>query len=208
LILTPARAYSPPALLFRISVVVATVVLAEPSIPWTLDRTVDGLQVAYREVPDSPFHEYRITTRSRLPLERLCDAVWGKNAKVTGDFKKRVIIRESDHERWTYEQVGVPMVTDRDCVMHVQLLQPAPTGRCVVKFETGEDPKFPPDPNFVRVPVVRGSWQLEPMRDGGTAVTYTVYSEPGGAVPALFARGGQRDAAIGFMKTILERASQ
>jgi hypothetical protein len=173
---------------------------------WKQDRPVDGLNVEWREVQDSPFHEYRITTQSTLPLDKLCHAVWGKDAKVAGDFKKRVVIKETDHERWTYEQVGVPLVKDRDCLMHVTLVKPADTGSCEVKFETTTHPDYPPDPNFVRVPTVRGYWSLNPVREGYVSVTYVVYSEPGGAVPALFARGGQRDAAVGFMKTILARA--
>ena len=175
---------------------------------WRQDRKVDSLNVEYREVDGSPFHEYRITTESALPLDKLCNAVWGKNAKVAGDFKKRVIIKETDSERWTYEQVGVPLVKDRDCLMHVTLVKPAETGRCEVKFETTTNPAYPPDPGYVRVPAVRGYWTLNPVREGYVAVTYVVYSEPGGAVPALFARGGQRDAAIGFMKTILARAEE
>lgn len=179
---------------------------AEPS--WRQDRKVDALDVEWREVKDSAFHEYRITTESALPLGRLCDAVWGKNAKVAGDFKKRVVIKETDTERWTYEQIGVPLVKDRDCLMHVTLARPVESGRCEVRFETFTDPAYPEDPSFVRVPVVRGHWVLEPKREGYVAVTYVVYSEPGGSVPAIFARGGQRDAAIGFMRTILARAGQ
>jgi hypothetical protein len=166
------------------------------------------MRVEYREVEGSPFHEYRITTDSTLSLVRLCEAVWGRNAKVSGDFKKRVVIRETLDERWTYEQVRVPVVQDRDCLMHVQLLVPAESGRCEVRFETVTDANYPPDPSFVRVPAVRGYWSLTPVRDGHVSVTYVVYSEPGGAVPAIFARGGQRDAAVGFMKTILARASE
>ena len=189
---------------FVLAVAAPLSLLAEQA--WRQDRKVDGLNGEYREVKDSPFHEYRVTTESKVPLEKLCHAVWGKDAKVAGDFKKRVVIRETENERWTYEQVGVPLVTDRDCLMHVTLVQPAETGRCEVKFETTTHADYPPEPGFVRVPAVRGYWQLNPVREGYVAVTYVVYSEPGGAVPALFARGGQRDAAVGFMKTILARA--
>jgi hypothetical protein len=192
------------------TVLVAAVVISSPLLAasaWIYDRDVDGVKVEWREVDGSPFHEYRLTTDSALPLTKLCDAVWGKNAKITGDFKKRVVIKETDTERWTYEQVKVPLVTDRDCIMYVKLVTPAESGKCVVRFDTATHPDYPPDPSFVRVPAVRGYWLLEPLREGHVNVTYVIYSEPGGAVPALFARGGQRDAAIGFMKNILARAS-
>lgn len=173
---------------------------------WRQDKPVGNVKVEWREVPSSPFHEYRLTTHSALPLEKLCNAVWGKDAKVTGDFKKRVIIRETETERWTYEQVKVPLVTDRDCLMHVKLVTPASEGRCVVRFGTVTHPDYPEDPQFVRVPNVRGYWLLEPVQSGHVSVTYVIYSEPGGAVPAVFARGGQRDSAVNFMQAILARA--
>lgn len=203
----PGR-YGPHALSPYRLVLVLVAVPALADQPWKADRKVDGITVEHRAVDGSAFHEYRVTTESALPLAKLCHAVWGKDAKVTGDFKKRVVIKETQTERWTYEQVGVPLVSDRDCLMHVTLVAPAETGRCEVKFETTTDPAYPPDPSFVRVPVVKGFWTLEPMQSGHVSVTYVVYSEPGGAVPALFARGGQRDAAVGFMKTILARATE
>ena len=92
--------------------------------------------------------------------------------------------------------------------MHVKRVTGADAGRCVVRFDTVTDLRYPPDPAHVRVPTVRGYWLLEPVREGHVSVTYVIYSEPGGAVPALFARGGQRDAAVGFMKSILARASE
>ncbi|MBL8951010.1 MAG: hypothetical protein JNK82_09555 [Myxococcaceae bacterium] len=173
---------------------------------WKQDKPVGGVKVEWREVPSSPFHEYRLTAESKQPLDKLCDAVWGKDAKVTGDFKKRVIIKETDTERWTYEQVKVPLVTDRDCIMHVKLETPASEGRCVVRFDTQEHPDYPPDKHHVRVPTVRGYWELTALRPGQVTVTYVIYSEPGGAVPAVFARGGQRDSAVNFMQAILARA--
>ncbi len=188
-----------------LSAVVASAPLFADS-GWKQDRQVGPVKVEWREVQDSPFHEYRLTTESTLPLDKLCDAVWGKDAKVTGDFKKRVIIKETDTERLTYEQVKVPLVTDRDCIMHVKLVTPATEGRCVVRFDTTTHPDYPVDPQYVRVPRVRGYWLLEPVREGHVSVTYVIYSEPGGAVPAVFARGGQRDSAINFMQAILARA--
>ena len=45
-----------------------------------------------------------------------------------------------------------------------------------------------------------------PVEGGKVPVSYVVYSEPGGGVPASMARGGQRDAAVDVLKMILARA--
>jgi hypothetical protein len=198
--------------LSRFPVAVAFVVLAvpdafaEPPPAWTLDRIADGMRVDLRQVPGSSFQEVRITTQSALPLRALCDAVWGKGAKLSGDFLKRVVISETDSDRWTYEQVRVPFVSNRDMVMHVKLDDAVDQGRCEVDFQTGEHKDWPADKDFVRLRAVRGHWTLKQQHDGTTAITYLIYSDPGGAVPAFLARGGQRDAAVSFMKTILARA--
>ena len=187
-------------------VVLPSLCLAAPPAPWTLFRVVDGLKVELRDVSGSHFEEIRVTAHSRLPLPALCDAVWGKGAKATGDFKKRVVISESETERWTYEQIRLPVVSDRDCVMHVELLQPAESGRCEVRFRSAKHKDYPPALGHERVGAVRGQWTLVPDAKGEVDVTYVVYSEPGGAIPPLFAKGGQRDAAVSFMKQILKRA--
>ncbi len=182
--------------------------LAEPPAAWKTDSTEGGVKVERRAVAGSSFEEVRLTTSSDESLQALCDAVWAKDVgtKLEGDFKKRVVIEETPTERWTYEQIHVPVVTDRDYVMRVRLLQSASSGHCEVSFETAPHAGYPEAPGHVRLKSVRGHWWLEPLANGQVSIVYQVYSDPGGSVPAFLARGSQRDAAVGFLKTILARA--
>jgi hypothetical protein len=167
------------------------------------------MKVELRKVPGSKFDEVRVSTTSGSSLASLCDAVWGKGLsgkKPEGAFKKRVVLKETEHERWTYEQIRVPVVADRDYVIRVKRVHDAPSGQCEVAFDTQEDPRYPPDADHVRIPSIRGTWKLVPNASGKVDISYVVYSDPGGSVPALLARGGQRDAAVGFLKVILARA--
>jgi hypothetical protein len=177
--------------------------------PWRADGTVGGMKVELREVEGSKFDEVRVTTTSTVGLQKLCDAIYAKNvgAKAEGNFKKRVVLRETETERWTYEQIAVPVVSDRDYVVHVRLVQPASSGRCEVDFQSEDDPAYPPAAGHVRLKSVRGHWLVLPVEGGGVSVAYTVFSDPGGAVPAFLAKGSQRNAAVDFMKTILARAT-
>jgi len=196
----------------RVSMVVGLFALSASAEPpaWKLDRVEDGIRVEARDVPGSSFAELRLSIDSAESLGSLCDAVWAKNVgtKLEGDFKKRVVIREDDHERWTYEQIRAPVVSDRDYVMKVTLLSPASSGRCEVAFETVKDPAYPPTEDHVRLTAVRGHWWLTPSESGKVKVTYQLFSDPGGSVPAFLAKGGQRSAAIDFFKTILSRAKK
>jgi hypothetical protein len=181
---------------------------ADSSPAWHLDGIYDGVQVDRREVPSSSFDELRLSIFSSSDIQRLCDAVYppALSTKLERHFKKQVLLRETPTERWTYEQVSVPVFSDRDYVMHVKLEQPASSGHCSVAFQTEDDAAHPPVPGFVRIPAIRGHWDIFPVAPGKLSVQYRIYSEPGGGVPAFLARGGQRSSAIEFMKIILGRA--
>ncbi|MGH2396898.1 MAG: hypothetical protein ACRDFW_07900 [bacterium] len=51
-------------------------------------------------------------------------------------FKLRRVIKESNDERWTYEQVTVPIVADRDYTMYARRLHEPDSGLCQVFLET------------------------------------------------------------------------
>lgn len=175
---------------------------------WRPAGNVDGFKVEARDVAGSPFEEVKVSSLVAQPLASLCDAVWGRDVKLDGRFKKRVVIRESDTDRWTYEQVRVPVVTDRDLVIHTQLVAAAQSGRCEVEFESATDPGYPRRSDHVRVGKVHGHWTLEPTSGGKVAMTYVIYSEPGGHLPAFLAKRGLRNAAVDFVKLILSRAGK
>lgn len=181
----------------------------DPAPAWHADGMVDGVLIERRSAPGSHFDELRLSTFSSLSLQRVCDAIYPVRLPSTPErrFRKQVLLRETGSERWTYEQISVPIVSDRDYVMHVKLEQSAASGHCSVLFETEDDPARPPVAGLVRIPVIRGHWDVFPVADGRLSVQYRVFSDPGGAVPAFLARGGQRSAAVDFMKIILARAN-
>jgi hypothetical protein len=181
---------------------------ADPS-TWRSDGASDGVQVDRRDVRGSSFDELRLSIVSSLSLPRICGAIYPTRlpAKLDRRFKKQELLRETPAERWTYEQISVPVVSDRDYVMHVKLEQGAASGHCSVSFQTEDDPARPPVSGFVRIPVIRGHWDAFPIADGKVSVQYRIFSEPGGGVPAFLTRGSQRSAAVDFMKIILARAT-
>jgi hypothetical protein len=181
---------------------------ADSSPAWRPDGIYDGVRVDRRDVSGSSFDELRLSIFSSSDMQRLCDAVYPPRLSTRPErhFKKQVLLRETPTERWTYEQVSVPVFSDRDYVMHAKLEQPASSGHCSVAFQTEDDPAHPPVPGVVRIPVIRGHWDIFPVAPGKLSIQYRIFSEPGGGVPAFLARGGQRSAAIDFMKIILGRA--
>jgi hypothetical protein len=195
------------AIAFSLTGFAGVAVADSPS--WRPDGTSNGMGVEKREVRGSSFDEFRVTTTSALDLQNVCDAIYAKglDGRSNVQFKRREILRLTDTERWVYEQIAVPWVSDRDYVMHTKLEQAPPSGRCEVSFETQDDPARPPVRGFVRIPVIRGHWSVAPMPDGHLAIAYQVFSDPGGGIPAFLASGGQRSAAVDFVKNVLARAA-
>ncbi|HEX8952443.1 MAG TPA: hypothetical protein VF945_11390, partial [Polyangia bacterium] len=66
----------------------------------------------------------------------------------------------------------------------------------------------PPASGYVRLPLVRGSWHIEPAPDGGSNIAYRCYSEPGGAIPAFLVRGAQQDSTLDEFERVLTRVGR
>lgn len=186
---------------------VAFVLCAEPA-AWRDEGVVDGVKLELRPVDGSVFEEARLTTTSDAPLAAVCDAILGKTAKPgeAGGVKKRVLIKATDTDRWTYEQIAVPVVTDRDYVLHVHVATPASSGRCEITVTTEDDPAYPPAPGHVRLKHLAGHWLVAPNAQGTLDVTYVVHSDPGGSVPAVFTRLGSKRAVVEALRAVLTRA--
>ncbi len=150
----------------------------------------------------------RATTRASVAPTRLCEAVWGKDAStLEAGFRKRQTLRETETDRLTYEQIATPIVADRDYTLHVRR-EPTPEGGCRITFQTRNDEGPPPQPGFVRIPIIRGTWLIRPVTETLAEVAYTVYSEPGGSIPAFLARGPARERVVEWLKVILSRAER
>jgi hypothetical protein len=190
-------------------VATSALALAGGGAAWHGDGVSQGVHVEHRDVAGSSFNELRLSTVSTLSVQSLCDAIYPPSLPTNPErrFKKLELLRQTDTERWTYEQISVPVVSDRDYVMHAKLEQTAATGHCAVSFATVDDATRPPAHGFVRIPVIRGHWDVFPIGDGKVSVQYEIFSEPGGGVPAFLSSGSQRSAAIDFMKIILARAT-
>jgi hypothetical protein len=175
---------------------------------WRSDGYVDGVYVESRDVAGSPYEELRMTATSTASVETLCNTLYPRpfDPKLEGRFKKRELLREADNERWIYEQVSVPVVSDRDYVVHLKLEQWS--GRCEISFESLDQGVRPSPPGVVRIHTIRGHWSVAPTTDGKAVVRYQIFTEPGGGVPAFLARGGIRTSNVDLVKLVVTHSNQ
>jgi hypothetical protein len=169
---------------------------------WQPYKDKGRIHVERRAVPGSKFFEHRAYATTRATPEMVEDAIWtGVMEALPKTVKKRTVISKSDDEYVVYDELQTPVVSDRDATIRIRRLR----AEHRVTFETVNELGPPPNRHYVRLPVVRGGWQVAP--DGtGSKITYTCYSEPGGSIPAWMVRGPQADQMFIDVQRILDRA--
>lgn len=185
---------------------VMMILAAEPA-AWEKVTVIDGVTVEQRPVSDSKFVELRFTTLSDKTPESLCAAAFGdgKFDPAEPDLKARKLLSESADDRLTYDQITPPMVSNRDYVVKVRRTRDGAS--CRMTFEASSHPDHPPIDGWVRITKLRGYWNFEP-KDGKTAFTYVVFSDPGGAIPPFIAEGSRRTLGVKWVKMIDSRGTR
>ena len=134
-------------------------------------------------MPGSKFMEYRARATTPASPQVVLRGLWtGLSEPPQGTVRKRELIRKSDSELVFYDQVKTPVVSDRDYTMRIyqSRTKRAASCRCASRPPTSWAPAAA---GFVRIPVVRGSWLIEPGMAAAPKLTYQCYSEPGGSIP-------------------------
>ena len=145
---------------------------------------------------------------SKLSVAALCTAAFGTAALDPNEpnVTMRKLVSEDAGVRITYEQVTAPVINDRDYAVRA-VKEELPDGSCRTRFKVANEfaPKKPD--GFVRIEKMWGGFDVKPV-GGSSVVTYTIFSDPAGAVPALFIEGARKKASKQWMKMLLERAAQ
>jgi hypothetical protein len=118
---------------------------------------------------------------------------------------RSTFIREQPDEVVVYQQISVPAISDRDATFRIWKSPPGQDGTIEVHFVAANDLGPPPNPKYVRLTQVQGSWQVVPTADGKSRLIYTSHSDPGGSLPAFVTRGAQKDHMVIDVTGILKR---
>jgi hypothetical protein len=78
-------------------------------------------------------------------------------------------------------------------------------GRILIEFQSIDDDSVPRPRGSVRMKNLKGSYELTPV-EGGTAVVYTVDSDPGGNLPGWLVRDASKDLPLQTLKKLRSRA--
>jgi len=180
---------------------------------WTAAGNTRGVTLAFRDDPQLDVREVRATTELPFPAARIfplvCDFTHYRSL-VPGVQEAKLMSGTAplDYEIYLRYAPRFLVVSARDVVVHVQG-QSLPDGASRCQWTNLKNRE--PDRNgIVRMPLLRGSWTIEPMDVTRSRVVYQVAVNPGGRLPGWLVRRGAVSAlpdVIDQVRHRLERES-
>lgn len=185
------------------------VALAADGDAWTRVDRVDGITVEQRPKKGSRVVELRFTAVVPATTERLCAEAFG-SGKLDPDEPNvfhRKVLEESADGRVTYEQLSAPFIANRDYAVRATRTR-LEGGACQVQFQAANDLAPKPPAGYVRIEIIDGLWRFDPAGEGKSRITYTIHSDPAGAIPPFLVEGSRRKVGLDWVKIISRRAAK
>ena len=171
---------------------------------WTAAGNTRGVALAFRDDPRLDVREVRATSELPFPAARIfplvCDFTnYGLLASGVQEARMLSGSAPSDYQIYMRYAPRFLVVSARDVVVRVQG-QSAPDGssRC---HWTNLEAREPERKGIVRMPLLRGSWTIEPLDATRSRVVYQVAVDPGGRLPGWLVRRG----AINALPDVIEQ---
>ncbi|HEY1097546.1 MAG TPA: START domain-containing protein [Myxococcota bacterium] len=123
--------------------------------------------------------------------------------------KESSVLKTGDGFIISYQQLDTPVVENRDYTIKIidESSEDA-AGKIVWKnrWTTSNNSGPAPKSGVTRVQVNEGYWQLEDGKDGGTKVTYYVYTNPGGGLPTFVVNMANTTAVGELFKAVAKQS--
>jgi ribosome-associated toxin RatA of RatAB toxin-antitoxin module len=178
---------------------------------WTAAGTKGGVTLAFRDDPRLEVREVRATTELPFPAARIfplvCDFTH-YGSLVSGVQETRMMsgTAPSDYEIYLHYAPRFLVVAARDVVVHVQSQSTA--GGSSSCHWTDLEGREPARKGIVRMPLLRGSWTIEPVDATRSRIVYQVAVNPGGRLPGWLVRRGAVRALPDVIEQVRRRLGQ
>ena len=158
--------------------------LASPERGWTFDSADNGITIHFREHSDDlvEVKAQMFTPTTYAGFLRLLQNT-DKVSEWVDNVSGSVVLKQiSPSENIVYTQFSAPWpAKDRDMLTYSKFRIDAEGFR----LEISDAPQaiLPPQADYIRITSVHAVWQLKKLTDGNTHIEYTVFADPGGALP-------------------------
>jgi hypothetical protein len=174
---------------------------------WTSGGTKDGVTLAFRDDPVLAAREVRAISELPFPAARIfsvvCDFThYGQ--LVSGVTEARLLEGHipTDYEIYLRYAPRFVVVAARDVVLRVRSGADAPGALGCGWSEVAD--RLAKRNGTVRMPLIRGTWTLEPLDDNRSRATYRLAAVPGGRIPGWLVRKG----AVQVMPDVIEKVRE
>jgi len=158
---------------------------------WTLSSESSGIALYSRVRPGSSLKEFKAVGEIDAPahaVHNVIDDIEAYPSFMPFTAECRLIKREAD-SMIIYQRLSPKICCARDYTLRIRETSSAgPNGVVYLnRWELANEFGPAEKKGVVRVKVCEGGWLLEPEDATKTRATYTVYTDPGGAIPAFVA---------------------
>lgn len=181
---------------------------------WRLREDVDAVRYFERAYPGSAIPEFRAEVRIRASLQQVMSVVtdfsthpeWVHRLESTG-----VIRTVGFAEAYLYQVVDLPLIADRDMLVHGRIVPKTPGEHVVLELEAAPDYcddktieacEAPKRSALVRVRQLSGTFDIRQVGPEWVEVSWRQHLDPGGAVPAWATRLMLKDVPIESLRNL------
>lgn len=203
------------AALWMVLCVLVTSVAGAETYEWVHKKTKKGVELYYRNVPNSPIKEYKAVCEMEYPIEVLLEVLidvpnypaWMpdcRSAQILKEFNKGL-------ERGNYyihlTMNGMFPAKDRDLVIESIPKTDWGKGISVIRLKKLEDYPFPMRKGVVRIREFVSEFKFEYVARGRTQVTFTTYVDAAGVIPPSMAALQTSRVPYGTLKGLRRMAA-
>jgi len=178
---------------------------------WSKAAQEGGITIFTRDKPGTDIKEVKATGTVDSPPFACMNVV-----EDLGNFKdfmpytkeSKILGRDGDKVVFSYQFLSLPLINDRDYSLRIVDESPAaPPGKEPAYYKSAWTPannKGPaPRDGVERVKINTGHWRFDPV-DGGkrTKVTYYLFTDPGGMIPAFIANRANTQAIPAMFEAV------
>ncbi len=167
---------------------------------WTAAGTKDGVTLTFRD--DAQLDARQVRAVAELPhaRDRIIPVVCDFTQVLDPDTREARVVSGEIGRRYEIYLRYAPrflVVSARDVVLDVR----REASGCAWS-EVAD--RVPPQSGAVRMPLLRGSWTVEPIDTARSRVTYEIAVRPGGSIPGWMVRRG----AVSALPEIIGRVAR
>ncbi|ANI34188.1 START domain-containing protein [Pseudomonas putida] len=170
---------------------------------WHLAYDREGIRVYLKDAGDSPYQQFRGVSTMKASLRTLTDLQ--DNLRVACKWlyacdQMRLLDVEDDNT-WVYLTTQLPWpARPRDIVLKVT--SERLVDGTLVRHLSADPDRIPRVDGLIRVEHLSGVWQMRPLGDRVTEVTYQLQAAPAGDVPGWLANRFVVDTPVVTLRTL------